>query len=226
MIVTTLARWCGLAITLVSLLIFAVWWRNAGLATATHAELSRVLPNVALFAAFAAHHSLFARRFMKAFVVRLVPAHLERTVYVGAASLLLIMMSVLWKPVGGVVYSVSGWIGVLFYALQALGVAVGLLAARHFSVTELVGMVPAMPAAQLGRSGPYRVVRHPLYTSLVLMLAATPHMTGDRFLFVVSLLVYVAIAMPLEERSLTAQFGDDYRLYRARVRWRLIPYIH
>lgn len=226
MIVTRLARWCGFAVTVAALLAFAAWWRRLGTSLEPHVTVTRVARDLALFAVFAGHHSVFARRTVKAVVVRLVPPELERTVYVCAASVLLVVVSRFWTPIGGVVYAVDLPFAVVFYGLQVAGAIVGLLAMRHFSVGELVGVKASDPVAQLEHKGPYRVVRHPLYTSLVLMLAATPHMTGDRFLLVVLLLAYLGVAIPLEERSLTDQFGDAYRSYRARVAWRLIPYIH
>jgi hypothetical protein len=46
--------------------------------------------NVALFSAFALHHSIFAREPVRAFVRRTVSAGLERSIYVWVASLMLI----------------------------------------------------------------------------------------------------------------------------------------
>ena len=38
--------------------------------------------------------------------------------------------------------------------------------------------------------------------------------------------LYLAIAIPWEERSLVAAFGDAYRRYQRQVRWRMIPFIY
>ena len=38
--------------------------------------------------------------------------------------------------------------------------------------------------------------------------------------------VYLLLAIPWEERSLTHSFGDDYRRYRRAVRWRIFPFIY
>jgi protein-S-isoprenylcysteine O-methyltransferase Ste14 len=35
--------------------------------------------------------------------------------------------------------------------------------------------------------------------------------------------VYLAIAVPFEERSLTAEFGPAYTAYQRQVRWRIVP---
>ena len=78
---------------------------------------------------------------------------------------------------------------------------------------------------RLEASGIYSVIRHPLYTSLLLLLV-TPDMTGDRALFLGASIVFVVAAMPFEEAGLVRHFGEQYTLYRRAVRWRLIPYIH
>ena len=37
---------------------------------------------------------------------------------------------------------------------------------------------------------------------------------------------YLVVAIPWEERSLERSFGDEYERYKARVRWRMIPFIY
>jgi protein-S-isoprenylcysteine O-methyltransferase Ste14 len=51
-------------------------------------------------------------------------------------------------------------------------------------------------------------------------------MTGDRLAFAVLTSAYLVIAIPWEERSLVRSWGDEYRRYQRRVRWRLIPFIY
>jgi len=38
--------------------------------------------------------------------------------------------------------------------------------------------------------------------------------------------LYLVAAVPWEERSLRAAFGDDYARYMRRVRWRIVPFIY
>ena len=48
-------------------------------------------------------------------------------------------------------------------------------------------------------------------------------MTLTRFTFAVVSTAYLALAIPFEERSLIETFGNEYRDYQRKVRWRMIP---
>ena len=50
-----------------------------------------------------------------------------------------------------------------------------------------------------------------------------PEMNGTRLVFAVVSTLYLALAVPFEERDLIRSFGADYERYRQRVRWRMIP---
>jgi protein-S-isoprenylcysteine O-methyltransferase Ste14 len=60
----------------------------------------------------------------------------------------------------------------------------------------------------------------------VLVVFATPHLTGDRLAFATLSTAYLMVAVPWEERSLVGAFGDDYIRYQRDVRWRMIPFIY
>lgn len=76
-------------------------------------------------------------------------------------------------------------------------------------------------------SGPYRVLRHPSYTGLLLMFAGVGLMLGNwagTVAAVVLVLIAVVHRVGIEEKALVAELGDRYREFAAR-RARLIPYI-
>jgi protein-S-isoprenylcysteine O-methyltransferase Ste14 len=80
--------------------------------------------------------------------------------------------------------------------------------------------------AGLQRSGVYGWVRHPIYLGWVLAVFATPHLTGDRLAFAVVSTLYLAAAVPFEERSLRRTFGEEYARYARTVKWRIVPFIY
>jgi protein-S-isoprenylcysteine O-methyltransferase Ste14 len=185
------------------------------------------LVNLALFTVFALHHSLFARTGFKQVVRRLVPASLERAFYSLVASLLFILVCWAWRPVEGMAWALPGvwrWVG---FAAQAAGIVMTLLGARALDVLDLAGVRQVMPvsgpAQPLKTDGVYGFVRHPLYFAWLLMVFGAPDMTMTRLTFAVISTIYLAIAIPFEERSLIETFGADYSSYRRKVRWRMIP---
>lgn len=222
---TQAVRAIGFALFMGAIGYLGWWWLR--LPAAPDAPLwPAVAVDTLLFSAFALHHSVLARPFARRLVERVVPTDLVRSVYVWVASLLLLAMCVGWQPVGRTLYHASGAAALPVAAVQLCGAALGLLAVRRISVRELGGLEPAHPIDALEATGPYRLVRHPIYLAVVLLLFGTPQMTGDRLLFAALATLYMAVAIPFEEAGLEAQFGARYREYREAVRWRLIPYIY
>jgi protein-S-isoprenylcysteine O-methyltransferase Ste14 len=77
---------------------------------------------------------------------------------------------------------------------------------------------------QLIESGPYRLVRHPIYSGLLLSMAATVTAIGTvqsicGYALLVGALVF---KLGAEERLLAANFGEAYKDYQKRVK-ALIP---
>jgi protein-S-isoprenylcysteine O-methyltransferase Ste14 len=179
-----------------------------------------------VFSSFAAHHSVFARDSVKRWLAAAVPAELERSVYVWTASLLLIVVCMLWRPIGGELFDVHGGGAVVLAVVQLAGVAVIARAVATIDPLELAGIRLSSDAAPLQVGGLYRVVRHPLYLGWLMATFGAAHMTGDRLVFALITAAYLFAAVPLEERSLVRSFGEDYTRYQREVRWRIVPFIY
>ena len=77
------------------------------------------------------------------------------------------------------------------------------------------------PDHELVQSGPYRVVRHPIYTSMLCLLLATGFMTASMFMIVIATVIFIAgleIRTRVEDRLLSSHFGDRFEAYRGAVR--------
>jgi protein-S-isoprenylcysteine O-methyltransferase Ste14 len=74
-------------------------------------------------------------------------------------------------------------------------------------------------------SGPYRLIRHPIYTGLLTALLGSALVTNLSGLIVVAIAgAYFYYSASVEERNLTATFPVAYPAYRARTKM-LIPYL-
>ena len=73
---------------------------------------------------------------------------------------------------------------------------------------------------KLVRSGPYGLVRHPIYTSMLAVLCATAVIITPWPLFLISLILFVAgteIRVRTEEKLLSSQFGEEFQDYKRGV---------
>jgi len=115
-----------------------------------------------------------------------------------------------------------GWIGV---GVAVMGIALA-IAARVFLGRHWSGAVTVKKDHELIRRGPYAVVRHPIYSGILLGLLGTAMVVGE-----VRVLIGVAVfAIGFRVKSLTEeqfmeeQFGGEYRDYKSRVK-ALIPWV-
>jgi protein-S-isoprenylcysteine O-methyltransferase len=88
------------------------------------------------------------------------------------------------------------------------------------------GTVTLKEGHELIVRGPYRLVRHPIYTGLLVMSLGTFIVVGRAVGIVGLVLVFISFWIKLadEERVMVKQFPGQYAAYRARVK-RLIPFL-
>lgn len=188
------------------------------LATAVAIDLS-------LIALFAVQHSGMARRAFKRWWTGLVPPAAERSIYVLASSLTLVLMYAAWRPIPTIIWSTEGVVAYALWAGFAVGWSILLLSTFLLNHFELFGLQQAWhnlrdrvaEDPQFRTPLFYRLVRHPLYTGFLIAFWSAPVMTGSRLLFAGGMTLFVLIAIKLEERDLVAFFGDRYRDYRRQV---------
>lgn len=182
--------------------------------------------DMALLAVFALQHSAMARPAFKRWWTRLVPEAIERSTYVLASSLALLLMFALWQPMGGDIWRVEEPTGrVVLYALYAFGWLLVFSTTFMINHFDLFGLrqvwlqFRAKPYTHLRfvTPGPYRLVRHPLYVGWLFAFWATPTMTLAHLVFAAATTLYILIAIQFEERDLIAAHGEDYKLYRDRT---------
>jgi protein-S-isoprenylcysteine O-methyltransferase Ste14 len=160
-----------------------------------------------------------------------VPQAVERTTYVLLTSLILVLLFWQWRPITGVVWSVSNPAGAaILQAIFWLGFAIVLMSTFLINHFELFGLRQvyarlrhrALPEPEFRTPLFYKATRHPLYLGFIIAFWATPTMSAGHLLFSIATTGYIFVGIWLEERDLVAAFGDQYRRYREQVSM-LIP---
>jgi protein-S-isoprenylcysteine O-methyltransferase Ste14 len=108
------------------------------------------------------------------------------------------------------------WAGV---ALLALGIVVLGTAHYHLSLS-FSSFVGSKEGHKLAQSGPYRLVRHPIYLAYLLLCLGGGLAAGNWVLAVVPVTCFfitISLRMPQEERILTDLFGDRHIGYMQRT---------
>lgn len=114
------------------------------------------------------------------------------------------------------------WSGVAL-VVAGLGFAVW---ARVVLGRNWSGIVTLKQDHELIRSGPYAIVRHPIYTGLLAAFAGSALALGEWRGLLALVIVCVALwrKLRLEERWLAEIFGDSYTRYRREVA-ALVPFL-
>ncbi len=116
----------------------------------------------------------------------------------------------------------STWIGAL---LCIIGLFFAIWA-RVILGTNWSGVITLKEGHELIERGPYRIVRHPIYTGILVMFAGTAIAMGHLGGFLGLLLVFLSFWLKLkrEEDLMLKHFPDKYAEYQRRVR-RIIPFL-
>lgn len=121
-------------------------------------------------------------------------------------SLIMLGLGVLFMVVGGIVMIISRLI------LGTFGKATVVKDEQHQLITR----------------GPYRYVRHPIYSSMILLISGYSlsfFSIASTFLFVLILVPFIMFRIKAEEHQLIELFGDQYRKYTKRTK-RIIPFVY
>jgi protein-S-isoprenylcysteine O-methyltransferase Ste14 len=116
----------------------------------------------------------------------------------------------------------SAWIG----AFLCVGGLLFAVWARVILGRNWSGVITLKEGHELIERGPYRVVRHPIYTGMLAMFAGTAVAIGRLGGFIGLFLVFVSFWMKLkrEEDLMLKHFPDEYPAYQRRVK-RIIPFV-
>ena len=187
--------------------------------------LTALTIDLALLSVFAVQHSVMARQGFKRFVNRLIPEGTERSTYVLASSLALILLFWQWRPLGGVIWDVQHPAGrALLYGGFAFGwllVLGATVAINHFDLFGSASVVAGLSRTAAGRAsvrdaGSLSPGSSPALRRLVLRLLEHTDDDRDAPVFACVTTAYILVAIQLEERDLM-NAHPEYAEYRRRV---------
>lgn len=189
--------------------------------------LAEALPvNLALMSIFAVQHSVMARQWFKRWWIRIIPQAAERSTFVMATNLVLLLLFWQWRPMTETVWMVENNIAVfLLWAMFGFGFLIVLVSTfiiNHFDLfglrqiyLNLKGRGYAHMPFQVNTL--YSFVRHPLLLGFLIAFWATPQMTTGHLLFAAVTTLYMLAAIRIEERDLIRFHGAAYRDYQKQV---------
>lgn len=122
----------------------------------------------------------------------------------------------------------TNWVMMPVWALAGLAIsfllavwAIGIMQFSNLKVTPSPG-----ESAQLRMNGPYKLIRHPMYSSLLIaaLFLIIPQYSLLRLITGLLLTVDLIVKLNYEEKLLLQKF-NTYRAYREKT-YRLIPFIY
>lgn len=118
----------------------------------------------------------------------------------------------------------KSWDGIL---LESAGIFLGVHAIVVAGVHNVNITPTPKPGAVLITSGPYRIIRHPMYLAQVVAFIplVSDYFTLFRIGILILLIVTLLFKMHYEEKGLVRQFGDTYQEYKDRTK-KVLPFIY
>lgn len=182
--------------------------------------------NIALLLLFAVQHNIMARPWFKEWWTKYVPRPIERSTFVAAASLILLLLYWQWRPLPETVWHIdNSAVRSVLWVLYFAGWGIVFLSSFLIDHFELFGLQQAWAyfngreyvSATFSERSLYRWVRHPLMLGFIIAFWSAPTMSQGRLLFAVVTTLWILIAIQIEERDLIAFLGEPYRRYRDRT---------
>lgn len=173
---------------------------------------------------FIQHSGMVRKSFQRRFEA-IIPGYYHGAFYAISSGVVLLGLLLFWQPTDLTFFSAHAplrWLLRGCYFGGILGFLWGVRALGSFDGFGTGSIKAAINGKTLKTPpftirGPYRWVRHPLYTCTIVLLWSYPDLTADRLLLNVMWTIWIFIGAHLEERDLVSTFGESYRVYQLEV---------
>ncbi len=191
--------------------------------------LQGLLINLGLLLLWGVQHSVMARPAFKAKLASVQPESAERSTYVWASGLCMILIALYWQSNTAVVWHIDA-LQMPLRVLSLAGWGVSVWATFQINHFDLFGLKKPFEALSGKASGNkqfvtpflYRHMRHPIQTGILLGMWLQAYMTAGQLLLTLGMTAYVFIGLYFEEKALVTEFGNRYKIYMQQVP-RLFP---
>jgi protein-S-isoprenylcysteine O-methyltransferase Ste14 len=152
-------------------------------------------------------------------------SRLAHIVPLGVAAWLLAMPTLPGDALSGRLLPRTLTVYLIGTAITAVGLGFSVWARAHLG-RNWSGTVTLKEDHELVRGGPYRFVRHPIYTGLLVAFAGSAVARGEWRGVLAVAIAFIALwrKLKLEERWLEETFGEAYARYRSEVP-ALVPFL-
>lgn len=194
-------------------------------------NLGTILINTLLSFMFFFQHSIMIRESIRSKIIKIIPNESFYAFYSIISGTTLILVIVLWQKSSYVILSITEPHSYMLRFLQLasiMGLIWGVKSLRKFDPFGRIQIYRYINNRQEQKMnfvsrGPYKIIRHPFYFFILIMIWSHPTLSIDRLLFVFLWTIWMVVGTILEERDLVNQIGDEYREYKKKVPM-LIPY--
>lgn len=175
-----------------------------------------------LFGGYWAYSSLQARQTQRA------EAKTSRFIHLGLVLFAIVLIGFGGFGIGLLTWKIlpqSGPVEIAGITITALGLLFAIWARVHLG-TYWSGTITIKADHRLIRTGPYALVRHPIYTGLLVGIMGTAIVMGELRGVLAVVLIFIAYfrKINIEETWLVERFGTEYSEYRQGVK-ALIPFL-
>lgn len=188
-------------------------------------EVNILLWDTFLSVVFFVQHSGMVRRTFRVRLAAVIDSRYHGAVYTIASGIALAAVVILWQRSETNLLALQGIPRQIAKVCSLLAVFVFALSAYSLRSFDPLGIGPIrshlrsidyQPGPFVVR-GPYRWVRHPLYSCILVLFWANPDLTVDQLLFNLLWTGWIWLGAVLEERDLARELGDVYQRYQKAV---------
>lgn len=183
--------------------------------------MSILINFILYFLFFAVVHSLLAMDHTKERAKKMIGKRYRyyRLIYTLISIILLIPVLIIWlrySSLTPVVYQIPAVLYPFIIMIRLAAIGIFGYAVLQKDILEFIGLKREVKKS-LTTEGAYRIVRHPLYTAGILLLATNMRMNLLDLTMTLLVTGYFLVGALIEEKRLIGIFGEEYRNYQKQV---------